>query len=168
MGRRPRRSLRWRLIWSYTAVTVGALAIVLLVISAVFFSSIFIPYDQFAPEVWVQAVNRQTVPIARILLSQAPPDMEHIAEFVNYSDIAKLNGIDLLQMGSVTVFVRATAQLELLILDADGKLLGRTGSPVLPAGGVPLPAGGQPYLQEAVQSVYAGETDPAELISFKP
>ncbi|MBN1265646.1 MAG: HAMP domain-containing protein [Anaerolineales bacterium] len=165
--RHPFRSLRWRLTWSYTAVTVGALSLIVLAAAALLFATIFIPYDQFDPDVWVQAVQTQTIPIARILLSQTPPDMNRIAEFVNYSDSAKLNGIDLLRIGSVTVFVRATSPLDMLILDREGRLLGRTGSPALPEGGAEFDGFTYPHLSQVLEAVYAGETDSEKLVAFE-
>jgi len=162
----PFRSLRWQLTWSYTAVTVGALFMIVLAAAVLLFATIFIPYDQFSPDVWVQAVEVQTVPIARILLSQDHPDMDQIAEFVNYSDIAKLNGIDLVRMGSITVFIRATSPLDMMLLDKNARLLGRTGSQTLSEGGIDFDSAAYPHLTKVLRAAFDGETDPEKLVAF--
>jgi signal transduction histidine kinase len=159
------RQLRWKLTLSYTAVTVGALLLVLLLMTILILSTIFLPYDQVSPDVWVQAVNEQVVPITRLLLSETSVNMAGLAEFVNYSDTAKLSGIDLLQLGNVTLYIRATTPLEMFIFDANGLLLGRTGYPAFKDGGQVIDSTTIPNLNTPLRAALAGETDPDQLVT---
>jgi signal transduction histidine kinase len=158
------RKLRWKLTLSYTAVTVAALLLVLLLMTILILSTIFLPYDQVSPEVWVQAVNEQAVPIARLLLSETPVNLVGVAEFVNYSDAAKLSGMDLLQLGNVTFYIRATSPLDMLIFDANGLLLGRTGYPAFTDGGQDFDPTAIPRLELPLRAALAGESDPYQLV----
>lgn len=159
------RQLRWKLTLSYTAVTVAALLFVLLVMTILILSTIFLPYDQVSSDVWIQAVEEQAVPIARLLLSETPVNMVGLAEFVNYSDAAKLSGIDLLELGNVTLYIRATSPLQMLIFDVDGMLLGRTGFPAFPDGGQDFNPTVIPRLEHPLRAALAGERDPDQLVA---
>jgi hypothetical protein len=123
------RRLRWKLTFSYTFVTVGALVASMLIVAVLTLSGIFLPYDQAPLGLWVQAANEQAVPLARMLLSESPPNTAGIAELANYSDRASFETLELARLRNVTLFVRATAGLEMLVFDAGGMLLGRTGEP---------------------------------------
>ena len=90
--------------------------------------------------------------------------MAGMAEFVNYSDAAKLSGIDLLELGNLTLYIRATSQLEMLIFNADGRLLGRTGYPALSSGGQVFDTAAIPNLKAPLQAAMAGERDPSQLL----
>ncbi len=158
--------LQWKLTLSYTAVTVAALLVTLLFVAVLALSLIFLPYDQAPLEIWVQAVNEQAVPLARILLDDTPPNTAWIADFVNYSSVARLESLDLLHLGNLTLYLRATAGLEMLIFDSSGALLGRTGYPAFPDGGQPFETTTIPNLVDPLQAALTGVRDPAQLVNI--
>lgn len=51
--------LRWRLTLSYTAVTVGALLAVVLVLGVMPFSRILVPHNAPTAEVWIYLVSEK-------------------------------------------------------------------------------------------------------------
>jgi NarL family two-component system sensor histidine kinase LiaS len=91
--------------------------------------------------------------------------MVGLVEFVNYSDAGRLSGIDLLQLGNITLYIRATSPLELLIFDADGLLLGRTGYPAFTDGGQDFDSTAIPRLELPLRAALAGESDPYQLVA---
>jgi len=159
------RRLQWKLTLSYTTVTLGALLVSILILSVLTLSTIFLPYDMAPNEMWVQAANEQAVPLARMLLSESPPNMEGIADLVNYSDAAKLESLDLVRVGNVTLYIRATAGLEMLIFDPNGALLGRTGSPAFSASGGKFDPNAIPKLEAPLEAALAGVGDADRLVS---
>jgi len=76
------RQLRWRLTLSYTAVTVGSLLVVGLIIGAVFFPKILVPDTFLSPEMMIEVANRSVVTIMRSILSQMPIDYEMFSIWV--------------------------------------------------------------------------------------
>jgi len=136
-----------------------------LLLAVLALSTIFLPYDLAPSGMWVQAANEQAVPLARILLSASPPNTAGIADLVNYSDAAKLEGLDLFRLGNVTLYIRATARLQMLVFDAHGALLGRTGHVAFPDGGQPFDVGTIPALQSPLQAALSGVGDPDYLVT---
>ncbi len=159
------RQLRWKLALSYTSVTVGTLLISILALAILVFSMVFLPYDRAPKGMWVQAANEQAVPLARMLLSESPPDTAGIADLVNYSDTARFESVELARMGNVTLFARATAGLEMFVFDAEGTLLGRTGYPAFPGAGQAFDVGTIPRLEAPLRAALEGERDPDRLVS---
>ena len=72
------RQLRWKLTLSYTAVTVGALLVVVLILGALAFSRILVPNNILTPKVWNEIANEQMVPVIRHILAQSPIDTDLI------------------------------------------------------------------------------------------
>ena len=159
------RQLRWRLTLSYTAVTLGTLLVSLFVLAVLALSTIFLPYDQTPLEMWVQAADEQAVPLARMLLSESPPNTAGLSDLVNYSDAAKFESLDLLSMGNVTLYVRATSAVEMFIFDSRGLLLGRTGHPPFPSSGQQFDVRSVPRLEPPLRAALAGERDATRLVS---
>jgi len=159
------RPLQWRLTFSYTAVTLGALLVSLLIIVVLALSVIFIPYDLAPNEVWVQAVNEQAVPLARMLLSESPPSMEGIADLVNYSDAARFENLDLMSIGNITLYIRATSGFEMLIFDPKGALLGRTGYPAFSDPKQKFDTSTITNMGAPLQAALAGVQDANQLVS---
>ena len=77
------RQLRWKLTFSYTAVTVGTLLIVVLFIALLVFPRVLLPGGAVTPEMWISATNEQVVPIFYGALNQSPPDQDLIARKIN-------------------------------------------------------------------------------------
>jgi signal transduction histidine kinase len=159
------RQLRWRLTLSYTAVTLGTLLVSLLIVAVLVFSAIFLPYDQAPREMWVQAADEQAVPLARMLLSESPPNTAGIADLVNYSHAAKLEDLDLFSIGNITLYARATSALEMLVFDPQGLLLGRTGHPPFPSSGQPFDVQSVSRLEPPLRAALAGEREATRLVS---
>lgn len=162
---KPIHQLRWRLTLSYTAVSMGALLVSILIMVVFMLSAIFIPYDMVPKDMWVQAVNKQAVPISRMLLSQNPRHMQSIADFVNYSDTASFESLDLLNFGNVTLFIRATADLEMFIFDSNGVLLGRTGFPAFSPTKQIFDTSEMPGLETPLRAALEGQQDSNQLVS---
>lgn len=160
------RRLQWKLTLSYTAVTVATLLVSLLVVVVLALSLIFLPYDEAPLQMWVQAVNEQAVPFARILLDENPPNTIWIASFVNNARAVRLESLDLFRLGNIALYLRATAGLEMMVFDSSGTLLGRTGYPAFPSGGQPFDANTVPSLVDPLQAALAGEQDPARLVNI--
>jgi NarL family two-component system sensor histidine kinase LiaS len=168
--RRHFQRLRWRLTWSYIAVTVGALLVALLITALLILPSILLPNELLGPDsapFWVEAVNTQTVPLLHYMLRESPPDMEGIAALVNYSDIARFGRYDLFRVGDIQVYLGTTTKIEMLVVSPDGALLGRTHSPALPVGGEPFDASSIPGLEAPLRAALAGERDPDRLVSMR-
>ena len=119
------RQLRWKLTLSYTAVAVGTLLIMLLVLALLVFSTVLIPGDVVTPDIWVNATNDQLVPIVRGFLAASPPDLAQIKTILEAVD--QLGGIiagnDLLEIGQVELTVQSTADIDLAVVSPDGSLL---------------------------------------------
>jgi NarL family two-component system sensor histidine kinase LiaS len=162
------RQLRWKLTLSYTAVTVGALLVVLLALALLTLPSIVLPSELLGPgsaRFWVDAANEQAVPLVRYLLTESPPNMEGIAAVVNSSDTARFGRLDLIRAGTVHLYIGTTSELDMLIIGPDGSLLGRTGFPALPDGGQPFDANSIPGLEAPLQAALVGEREPDRLVA---
>jgi NarL family two-component system sensor histidine kinase LiaS len=161
------RRLGWKLMLSYTVVTIGSLMVGLLVLATIIFSSILLPsYLLFAPETHddlLELANQTIVPLVRYQLTKSPPDTEGIAWLVNRTE-GTLASQDLFQVGSARLSLTGAAGLEMLVLDADGSLLGRTGLEALPAAGLPFDPDSIPGLDDPLQAALAGETDSDHLV----
>ena len=161
------RKLGWKLMLSYTVVTIGSLLVGLLVLATIIFSSILLPgYLLFAPETHdelVELANQTLVPLVRYQLTKSPPDMEGIAWLVNRTD-GTLASQDLFQVGSARLSLSGAAGLDMLILDANGSLMGRTGLEALPVDGQPFDPSSIPGLENPLQAALTGETDPNHLV----
>jgi len=149
-------------------VTLGALTVALGLLAILAFSTLFAPYAGAPKSMWVEAANDQAVPLARMLLSQSPPNTAGIAELVNYTDTAKFQSMELLRAGNVTLFARATASLEMLVFDGEGALLGRTGRAAFPDTGQTFDVAGLPRLRGPLEAALAGDRDPDHLVSARP
>jgi signal transduction histidine kinase len=163
------RQLRWKLTFSYTAVTVGTLLIVVLVLALLIFPRVLTPSGVVTPEMWITATNEQVVPVFYGALIQSPPDQDLIRRLlVNTERIgATITSQDFLQIGQIELMAKATAEVDFVLLDSSGALLGTSHR-----GLVPLVEYGQPFDEEAVpglagplQAALEGQTDPQRLFS---
>jgi NarL family two-component system sensor histidine kinase LiaS len=163
------RQLRWKLTLSYTAVAVGTLLIMLLILGFLVFSTVLIPGDVLTPDIWITATNDQLVPIFHGLLAASPPDLAQIKAILEGVD--RLGGIitgnDLLQIGQVELTVQATADIDLAIVGPDGSLFGTSNRAMVPAVayGQPFDPDEVPGLGGPLTAALAGETDPERLFS---
>jgi NarL family two-component system sensor histidine kinase LiaS len=164
------RQLRWRLTWSYTAVTVGALLVVLIILVLLVLPSILLPNNLLAPDsapFWYHAANEQSVPLARYLLSESPINTEGLAMFANRSNTARFGRFDLFSVGDIHLYLGTTTNVEMLIINPEGALLGRTHYPAFPVEGELFDANSIPGLEPLLHAALAGESDPHRLVSIR-
>ena len=77
------QQLRWRLTLTYTAVTLGALItveLILLLLLAVGLT--FLINSGFLPEQLIRSANADYAPVLEFYLSQSPPDQKGIQEWL--------------------------------------------------------------------------------------
>ena len=74
------RQLRWKMTFSYTLVTVGALLVITLILGGIAFTKVFIPVQSMDPEqlidAWINSRISSSYPTLCQLLSQSPVDIE--------------------------------------------------------------------------------------------
>ena len=65
------RRLQWKLTLSYTAVTVGSLFVVVLILGYFFFSRAFVPIEIYnrllTPEEWIRIIRENNAAMARLI-----------------------------------------------------------------------------------------------------
>lgn len=163
------RQLRWKLTLSYTAVAVGTLLIMLLILAVLVFSTVLIPGNVLAPERWITTTNEQVVPIFRGLLAASPPDPVQMGAILEGVDQlgTTITSREFIQIGQIQVNVRATADVDLIVIGADGSLLATSIRGLVPlvADGKPFDAAEVPGLAGPLQAALAGETDPERLFT---
>jgi len=164
------RRLQWRLTLSYTAVTVGALSVIVLILGYLVFSNVFVPKnilnDVMTPEAWIQAVIDNQSPAAEYVLSQKPIDTE-LLKMVLQDDLdLQITYIDVIQIGEFQIRARTIGQGSGFFVDPDGILLGTTNPEFLPMEkvGKPLDMGILPGLEGPLKTALTGEIDPDKLM----
>jgi signal transduction histidine kinase len=168
------RRIQWKLTFSYSAVTVGSLFIVVIVLGYLAFSRAYVPIEiisqDLTPETWIQIITENNAPLARRLLSQDPVDTGLIGTLLQSGNFT-VTDIEIFQIGDFRVRISTSARGSTLILDQDGVLLGIS-NPDLLAGaavGQPLDPGILPSLEETLNAALRGETDPGQLfVTLQP
>ena len=121
------RRLMWKLTLSYTAVTVGSLLIVVLILGYLLFSSIFIPLDfidrELSPRDWIRMIEENSSHIWRPVLKQDPIDLELVSALMKESNL-QITSRDLLNIADFQISMRTVAQGSGFIIGSDGSLLG--------------------------------------------
>lgn len=165
--RSPLRKLRWKLTLSYTAITVGSLIVVGLIVGATLFSRILIPDLWITPEVWMEAANRSAVPMLRNLLSQETIDGRLISIWLDEIDMM-LSSDELLRVGDAQFYISTAVRMEVLVIGADGTLLGIYNPEFLPEArvGAPFDVSIIPGLNQPYGAAMGGETDQQKLLSI--
>lgn len=171
------QQLRWRLMLSYTVVTVGTLLIAVAISVLLLLKTIFIPNNILTPKMWFDAANENMVPSMRIFLTRTPPDTALIDLMLAESE-ATITERDLFRLGSLKFTARTTAHIDFLVFGQDGTVLGVSDRTFIPAATIsePLDPNRIPgvygpefkaALTEAdgpLQLALAGNTDPNKLI----
>ena len=168
------RQLRWKLTLSYTAVTVGALLVIVIVAGYLMFSAVLVPLDVLdgvlSPRAWIEVVSRNAPEKWQYLLSQDPIDTELLAAVLEDGDL-QVTYFDLFRVGDLQVRLRTAAQGSVLMVDPDGILLA-TSSPSLVSSGAigkPLDTGILPGLEGPLATALSGEVDPDQLfVTIEP
>ena len=121
------RRLQWKLTLSYTAVTVGSLSVVVLILGYLLFSRVFIPIDIFnrvlTPEEWIRIITENDATLVRNLLSQDPIDTDLIATLLSMGELT-ITDLGILQIGDFQIRLRTSGQGGSLLVDQNGILLG--------------------------------------------
>jgi two-component system, NarL family, sensor histidine kinase LiaS len=168
------RRLQWKLTFSYTAVTVGSLSIIVLILGFLLFSKILVPLgilnSVLSPKSWIQIVSENTPPEWRYILSQDPIDTQLIPLLLKGGDL-QISYFDLFRIGDLQVRVRTAAEGSVILVDSHGILLGASNTLLVSekAVGNPLDPGILPGLEAALQAALDGDIDPDRLfVTLEP
>ncbi len=145
------QQLRWKLTMSYTAVTVGALLTVELILLAgtAIFVAVLLNSGVLQAEL-INAVSAAYTPPLRFLLSQTPPNQEEISDLLDQIGTTA---------GSTTIPLTFNASDQLFIVGHDGILLGSKPKDLFGSGSIGLPVDMQalPGLAAPLQAALGGE-----------
>lgn len=172
--KRPSRRLQWKLTLSYTAVTVGSLLVVVLILGYLLFSSVLVPLEilntVLSPEGWIQIVSRNAPSTWRYVLTQKPVDTRLLSMMLEEGDL-QVTQLDLLRVGDLHISLRTTGQGSVVFVDPDGIVLAASSaSMVAPeAIGQPVDLGILPGLEGVLNSALSGSLDPQQLfVTIEP
>jgi signal transduction histidine kinase len=161
------RRLQWKLTLSYSAVTVGSLFVVILLLGYLF-SKAFIPIDIYnrvlTPEAWLQIVSENSAYVWKPVMSQEPIDTQLVAALLQGSNFS-ITDLDLFDIGDFQIQMGTDAQGSAFIVDSDGILLGFVDSDLVSddAIGQPMDMGILPGLDTTLKAALNGEVDPERL-----
>ncbi len=156
------QKLRWKLTLSYSAVTVSALLVIVLILGALLFSRVLLPVDMLdgaiTPTTWIQLVRNDTPELFRYILSQEPIDTELISHILQESEF-QVTFFDLLRVGDLELRLRTVGEASSLLLDTSGNLLGTSNTDFVSqdAVGQPLDTEILPGLDGPVKAALRGE-----------
>ena len=162
------RRLQWKLTLSYTAVTVGSLFVVVLILGYLFFSIAFIPIEIYnrvlTPEEWIRIITESGAAIVRLIYRQDPVDTDLLVDILAEGELT-ITEFDLLQIGDFQIRMATEARGSTILLDHDGILLGLNNPSFVPGAvvGEPLDRGTFPGLDGALTAALNGETDPEQI-----
>ena len=155
---RVNRGLRWKLTLSYTAVTVGALiAVEIILLAAASILIYTLVNSGILPAQLVETAANTYTPSLRVYLTQTPPDVEGLA--------ASLKQLGILPISLPLSF---DASDRLFVMAPDGQLLAAQPADLFGADqiGRRLDAEMVPGLAEPLQAALAGKDDPYELFAL--
>jgi signal transduction histidine kinase len=115
------RQLRWRLTASYTAVTVGALLVViviLLVIGALYWRAT----SAVTPNLLLDDLEAGYVPVLRPYLAQRPPDVESLRAFLARFETNLVEAAPL-RLGNLQLSVNVGEVATVVFFGADGQMI---------------------------------------------
>ena len=146
------QQLRWKLTLSYTAVTIGALLTVelILLVSTAIVLSMLLNSGVIQTEI-ITAVSTGYMPPLQFLLSQTPPDQDAITDW--------LDQVSTVAGSTLPLTFNATDQL--FIVGHDGVLLGSSPQDLLGSGTIGHPVNMEvlPGLAAPLQAALGGEED---------
>jgi len=167
------RLLQWKLTLSYTAVTIGSLLVVILLLGYLF-SKAFIPIDIYnrvlTPEAWFQIIAEKNAPIWLPVMSQEPIDTQLISALLQDSDFS-INDVTLIDIADFQIQMGTDAQGSIFVLGPDGILLGFSDSDLISrdAIGQPFDMSILPELEVTLEAAFSGETNPERLfVTLEP
>jgi len=166
---KPFHQLRWKLIFSYTAVTVAALLFVEVVLIAGLLTY-YVQNSSLSPRELFRDLQENYAPVARFYLSEAPPD---IAGLTLYLSQFSRNWIStsqpLVSLGNVEIDMTSYDILDVYFINTDGTLID-----VVPHLDLDLDKIGQPFdvgsisgLDEPLAAAFRGEQDYRKLYTLR-
>ncbi len=167
------RRLQWKLTLSYTAVTVGSLFVVVLILGYLF-SMAFVPIDIYnrvlTPEAWFRIIAENSSHIWLPVMSQDPIDTRLVSALLQESDFS-ITDVNLIKIGDFQIQMGTDAQGSAFIVGPDGILLGFVDSNLVSqdAVGQPMDMGILPGLEKPLEAALNGEVDPERLfVTIEP
>ncbi len=159
---------------SYTAVTIGSLFVVVLVLGYLLFSKVFIPLEiyntEISPKDWIRIISENDARIWQTILSQEPVNTSLISELLDEGSL-EITNFEVLQIGDFQLRVSTVGQASGIIVDENGILLGTSNPIFVPeeAVGQPLDVGILPGLEGPLTTALNGEVDPERLfVTLEP
>jgi len=166
--------LQWKLTLSYTAVTVGSLFVVVLLLGYLLFSKTFIPIEIYkrvvTPEEWIRIITENDARLVRSIYMQDPINTDLIASLLQKGELT-ITELDVLQIGDFQIRFATEARGSTILLDHEGILLGLNNPSLVPGAvvGQPLDRGTFPGLDEALTAALNGEVDPERIfVTLEP
>jgi len=163
------RRLRWKLTLSYTAVTVGALLVVVVILGVLLSSQLLAPNNVLSPDVLVSLARESTPPALSYVLSQSPVDtdllslmledrQEEYPEGKNF----QITYSDLFRLRDLQITARTLGRGDTLIVGSDRTLLAASEGSLVPreAIGKPIDVNLLPGLELPLRTALAGVADP--------
>jgi signal transduction histidine kinase len=173
VGRSFRR-LQWKLTLSYTAVTMGSLFVVVLILGYLLFSRAFIPIKVYnrllTPEEWIRIIIENDAGLVQSIYTQEPINTDLIGALLQGGELT-ITELDLLQIGDFQIRLMTKAQGSTILLDHEGILLGVNNPSFVPGAvvGQPLDRATFPGLDGALTAALNGEIDPEKVfITLEP
>lgn len=168
------RLLQWKLTLSYSAVTVGSLFVVVLILGYLMFSRAFIPIEIYnralTPEEWIRVISENGTAIMRLIYRQDPIDTDLIADILEGGELT-ITELEIFQIGDFQIRLRTEGRGSTILLDKEGNLLGLNNPHLVPGAvvGQPLDRGTFPGLDGALTAAFNGEVDPERIfITLEP
>jgi HAMP domain-containing protein len=168
------RRLQSKLTLSYTAVTVGSLFVVVLILGYLLFSKAFIPIEIYnrvlTPEEWIRIITENDAGLVRSIYLQDPIDTDLIASLMQRGELT-ITEFELLQIGDFQIRIITEGRGSTILLDHEGILLGLNNPSLVPGAvvGQPLDRGTFPGLDGALTAAFSGDFDPERLfVTLEP
>jgi signal transduction histidine kinase len=168
------RRIQWKLTLSYSAVTVGSLLVVVLILGYLAFSRAFIPIEIYSrvltPEEWIRIIAENGEALVRMIYQQDPIDTDLIADIMQEGELTITEG-DLLRIGDFQIRLRTEGRGSTILLDHEGILLGLNNPSLVPGAvvGQPLDRGTFPGLDGVLTAAFTGEVDPERIfVTLEP
>jgi NarL family two-component system sensor histidine kinase LiaS len=168
------RQLRWKLTLSYTAVTVGALLVVVLILGGLLLSRVLLPTNLLTPKVWVELFLDNIPPAWTYALAQSPVDTELLSRMLEEAgadEQIQITYFDMFRAGDLRLTARTMSRGDIMIVGPDGVLLAASRHNLFPreAVGQEIDRSRLPGLEGPLQAALSGETDPQRLfVTLEP
>ncbi len=154
------RSLRWRLTFSYTLVTIAALLVVELIV-LIFLMSYFVNNLDLTPESLISSLRAEWTPMVQQFFSHEPPDIEGAREYLEDVQGSVIGTRPLLILGNLEVEMKAQDFLTFYYLLNDGTLVDTIPHNIVPEDdyGQKIPVDYLPGLEKPLNAALSGVED---------